>query len=58
MGNGVKSGDTSFNPTSPPEVMDDPSQQVENPEPTPLHEPVEVAEPETNPEGEGAEDEG
>lgn len=51
VGDGVKFGDCSYNPTEPPEVQSDPAENVENPEPTPLHEPVEVPEPETVPEG-------
>jgi hypothetical protein len=56
LGDGVKMGDCSFNPTTPPEVMPDPDEQKEMPEPTPLHEPVAVAEPETQAEGDGEAD--
>ena len=35
VGDGLKKGDPSFNPTEPPEVMDDPIGQGEEPEPTP-----------------------
>jgi hypothetical protein len=56
VGDGVKKGDTSFNPTEPPEVQSDPSEQVENPEPTPLHEPVAAPEPETQAEAPEEED--
>lgn len=55
VGDGVKSGGTSFNPTEPPEVCSDPQEQTERPEPTPLHEPVVAVEPETK---EGEEEEG
>lgn len=55
VGDGVKQGDSSYNPTEPPEVMEDPAEGMEMPEPTPLHEPVEVVEPETK-EGEGEEE--
>jgi hypothetical protein len=48
VGDGVKRGDVSFNPTEPPEVLSDPSQLKENPEPTPLHEPVKPVEPDTH----------
>ena len=40
IGDGIKKGDTAYNPTAPPEVMDDPVDQEEQPEPTPLTEPV------------------
>lgn len=54
-GNGMKKGDVCLNPTEPPEIMDDPEDQVEQPEPTPLHAPEEPLEPDTEkPEGEGA----
>lgn len=39
LGTGVKRGDASFSPTDPPDVMKDPSDPVDQPEPTPLHEP-------------------
>lgn len=35
VGDGLKKGDPSFNPTEPPEVMSDPIGQGEEPEPTP-----------------------
>ena len=50
VGDAIKKGDTSFNPTEPPEVLMDPLEPEEQPEPTPLTEPVEVNEP-----GEGEE---
>ena len=40
VGYGIKRGDNSFNPTEPPMVQSDPSEQAEMPEPTPLHEPA------------------
>lgn len=40
LGDGVKKGDMSYNPIEPGEVMADPNQGDEMPEPTPLHEPV------------------
>ena len=52
VGDGLKFGDCSYNPTEPPEVQSDPQESTENPEPTPLHEPVEAPEPETVVEGE------
>jgi hypothetical protein len=36
IGFGLKNGDFSYNPTEPPEVLKDPEDQVEMPEPTPL----------------------
>ena len=39
IGYGMKKGDSPFNPTEPPMVQQDPSDQVEQPEPTPLTEP-------------------
>ena len=56
VGDGVKWGDVSYNPTEPPEVMEDPPQQEEQPEPTPLESPREiVAEAEGEEGEEGAE---
>ena len=40
VGDGVKKGDTSYYPIEPPEVQADPTDQTEQPEPTPLTEPV------------------
>ena len=40
VGYGMKRGDNSFNPTEPPMVQQDPQEQAEMPEPTPLNEPV------------------
>jgi hypothetical protein len=59
VGDGIKKGDTSYNPTEPPEVMSDPKDQVERPEPTPLQAPEEPAEPDTDKEAkaEGEEEE-
>lgn len=57
VGDAIKQGDSSFNPIEPPEVMGDPSDQIEMPEPTPLEAPEEPAEPDTDkPEGEGEEE--
>lgn len=53
VGYGIKKGDTCFNPTVPPLVWNDPMDQKEQPEPTPLEEPVAVEEKDTdNEEGE------
>jgi hypothetical protein len=57
IGDGTKQGDSAFNPIEPPEVMSDPSDQVENPEPTPLLPPEEPAEPDTDGKAGGSEDE-
>lgn len=48
VGDGIKQGDSAFNPVEPPEVQNDPSDQIENPEPTPLEPPEEPAEPDTD----------
>ena len=48
VGDGMKRGDTSFNPTEPPEVQMDPLDQIERQEPTPLLPPEEPAEPDTD----------
>lgn len=47
-GYGIKKGDPSLNPTEPPEVQKDPVDQDEEPEPTPLTEPVAPAEEQDN----------
>jgi hypothetical protein len=39
VGYGLKKGDSSYNPTEPPEVQKDPEDQNEMPEPTPLNAP-------------------
>lgn len=52
IGYGIKRVDPSFNPTSPPQVDAEPSDPAEQPEPTPLQEPVVKAEEPA--EGEGA----
>lgn len=57
VGDGIKRGDTSFNPTEPPEVQSDPVDQIEQPEPTPLTAPEEPAEPDTDKENEPKEGE-
>jgi len=56
VGYGLKRGDQSFSPTDPPEVLKDPQDQPEQPEPTPLHPPEEPVEDDTDKEEEGEED--
>ena len=54
MGNGHKFGQEMSNfPVNPPEVMADPEEYEDGPEPTPLEEPPKVEE--EKPEGEGSE---
>ena len=48
VGYGLKRGDVCFNPTEPPEVQRDPSDQSEMPEPTPLFAPEEPLEFDTD----------
>jgi len=48
VGYGLKRGEVCFNPTEPPEVQKDPSDQNEQPEPTPLKAPEEAPEPDTD----------
>ena len=48
VGYGLKRGDPSYNPTEPPEVQRDPTDQNEMPEPTPLQAPQEPPEPDTD----------
>jgi len=48
VGYGLKHGDVSYNPTSPPDVMQDPDEKPEQPEPTPLEAPEEPLEPDTD----------
>lgn len=48
VGYGLKHGGVSYNPTSPPDVMRDPDEKVEQPEPTPLEAPEEPLEPDTD----------
>ena len=48
VGNGLKRGDACFSPTEPPEVLKDPLDQVEQPEPTPLTAPEEPLEDDTD----------
>jgi len=48
VGHGLKRGDTSFSPTEPPEVLKDPVDQPERPEPTPLEAPEEPVEDDTD----------
>jgi radial spoke head protein 4A len=45
IGYGLKRGDPSYNPIEPPAVQADPEEELERPEPTPLTEPVAVADP-------------
>jgi len=44
----MKRGGQSYSPVEPPEVQSDPSDQIENPEPTPQIEPEEPDEPDTD----------
>jgi len=56
VGYGLKFGDVSYNPTSPPDVLEDPEEKPEQPEPTPLEAPEEPLESDTDEdkkEGEG-----
>lgn len=55
MGYGLKFGDVPFNPTSPEEILEDPSEKIEKPEPTPLEAPEEPLEPDTDAKPEEAE---
>ena len=48
VGDGLKKGEFSFNPTEPPEVMSDPLGQTEMPEPTPQEAPEDPPEPDTD----------
>jgi len=57
VGYGLKRGDTSFSPTEPPEVLKDPVDQPENPEPTPLEAPEEPVEDDTDKEANEDEEE-
>lgn len=59
VGYGLKFGDVAYNPTSPPEVIEDPEENQEQPEPTPLEAPEDPLEPDTDEENkpEGEEDE-
>lgn len=57
VGYGLKFGDVSYNPTSPPDVMSDPNEKPEQPEPTPLEAPEEPLEPDTDEENKKEEDE-
>ena len=58
VGYGLKKGDTCFNPIEPPEIMRDPVDQGEQPEPTPLNAPEQLPEPDTEAEKKKAEGEG
>ena len=55
IGNAMKRGDSSLNPTEPPEVCSDPSEPAELPEPTPLTEPVAEAKNEEEAQASGQE---
>lgn len=58
VGYGIKNGDTCQQPTSPPDVMKDPEDSEEQPEPTPLVAPEPPLEPDTDEENKkGEEDE-
>jgi hypothetical protein len=58
VGYGLKRGDVCFNPIEPPEIMKDPIDQSEQPEPTPLVAPQEPPEPDTeNPDKKEGEEE-
>lgn len=52
VGHGIKRGDYSFSPTEPPDVLKDPVDQPEMPEPTPLEAPEEPVEDDTDKEAE------
>lgn len=56
VGHGLKRGDSSFYPTEPPEVLKDPVDQPEMPEPTPLEAPEEPVEDDTDKEANDDED--
>jgi hypothetical protein len=54
IGYGIKTGDVCFNPTSPQDILNDPEEPIEQPEPTPLQAPPVIQQQEQpNPEGEG-----
>jgi hypothetical protein len=57
VGDGMKRGDNAFNPIETPDVQDDPKDQIEMPEPTPLEAPEEPPEPNTDDEGKNPEGE-
>jgi radial spoke head protein 4A len=57
LGYGMKKGDSSYQPTEPPEVQRDPEEQEHMPEPTPLVPPEEQPESDTDKEEEKEEDE-
>lgn len=48
VGFGVKAGGYAFSPVQPPDVMDDPVEPLEQPEPYPLEDPVEKPETDTD----------
>jgi len=53
IGYGIKTGDVCFNPTSPQDIMNDPEEVAEQPEPTPLEAPAAPVEAPKEGEGEG-----
>ena len=57
LGHGLKYGDKSYYPITPPEIMKDPDEKAEQPEPTPLEAPEEPLEPDTDEEAKKPEDE-
>lgn len=57
IGYGVKTGDVCFNPTTPEDILDDPPEAVEQPEPTPLEAPPQPVQEAQN-EGEGENQDG
>ena len=57
LGYGLKKGDSSFQPTEPPEVQQDPDETEMNDEPTPKTAPEEQPEEDTDKEEEKEEDE-
>ena len=58
IGYGIKATEEKFYRIDPPVILSEPAELEEQPEPTPLEEPVEAppAEMEGNPEGENEED--
>ena len=57
VGWGLKKGESSYQPTEPPEVQVDPDDQAEMPEPNPLEAPVEPLEIDTDAPEDGEDDE-
>ncbi len=59
VGYGFKHGGVAFNPTTPSDIIMDPTERKEKPEPTPLEAAPEPDEPDTDAvQGEGEEEEG